>query len=86
MLASAKHVTYSMTTDAICEECGSDWSNQVSLVATTRWLQCDRTLPLSVKDVACETISDVEDLALPPHTHAHILHTHMSTYVDGTFS
>ena len=73
MLASAKRdVLYSMTTDAICEERGSDWSNQVSVVATTRWLQCDQTLPLSVKGVACETISDVEDLAFPRHTHAHI--------------
>ena len=54
MLASAKHRTYSMTTDTICEERGSDWSNQVSVVATTRWLQCDQTLPLSVKGVACE--------------------------------
>ena len=61
-----------MTTDAICEERGSDWSHQVSVVATTQWLQCDQTLPLSVKGVACKSISDVEDLALPlPHTHTH---------------
>ena len=44
-----------MTTNAICEERGSDWSHQVSVVATTRWLQCDQTLPLSVKGVACKT-------------------------------
>ena len=50
MLTSAKHdVLYSMTTDAICEEHGSDWSHQVSAVATTQRLQCDHTLPLSVK-------------------------------------
>ena len=64
-----------MTTDAICKECRSDWSHQVSVVATTR-LQCDQTLPLSVKGVVCETMSDVEDLTLPPpppptHTHHH---------------
>jgi len=35
-----------MTTDAIYEECGSDWSHQVSAVGTTRWLQRDQTLPL----------------------------------------
>jgi len=34
-----------MTTDAIYEERGSDWSHQASAVATTRWLQCDQTLP-----------------------------------------
>ena len=45
-----------MTTDAIYEEHRSDWSNQVSVVVTTRWLQRDQTLPLSVKGVACETI------------------------------
>ena len=28
---------------------------QVSVVATTRWLQRDQTLPLSAKGVACET-------------------------------
>ena len=44
-----------MTTDAIYEECGSDWSHQVSAVGTTRWLQRDQTLPLSAKGVACET-------------------------------
>ena len=76
MLASTKHVMYSMTADTICEERGSDWSNQVSVVATTRWLQYDQTLPLSVKGVACETMSDVEDLALPPHTHTSYTHTH----------
>ena len=46
-----------MTTDAIYEERGSDWSQQVSVVATTRWLQRDQTLPLSAKGVACETRS-----------------------------
>ena len=44
-----------MTTDVIYEEHGSDWSHQVSAVATARWLQRDQTLPLSVKGVACET-------------------------------
>ena len=58
MLTSAKHFVtylYSMTTDAIYEERGSDWSHQVSAVGTTRWLQHDQTLPLSAKGVACET-------------------------------
>ena len=41
--------------DSIYEERGSDWSWQVSIVATTRWLQRDQTLPLSAKGVACET-------------------------------
>ena len=36
-----------MTTDAIYEEHGSDWSHRVSAVGTTQWLQCDQTLPLS---------------------------------------
>ena len=44
-----------MATDAIYEEHGSDWLHQVSVVATTRWLQRDQTLPLLVKGVACET-------------------------------
>ena len=44
-----------MTTDAIYKEHGSDWSHQVSVVATTRWLQRDQTLPLSAKGVACKT-------------------------------
>ena len=44
-----------MTTNAIYEEHGSDWSHQVSAVGTTRWLQHDQTLPLSAKGVACET-------------------------------
>ena len=46
-----------MATDAIFEERESDWSHQVFAVGTTRWLQCDQTLPLSVKGVACETTS-----------------------------
>ena len=41
-----------MTTDAIYKERGSDWSHQVSVMATTRWLQRDQTLPLSAKGVA----------------------------------
>ena len=45
-----------MTTDAIYEEHGSDWSHQVSAMGTTRWLQGDQTLPLSGKGVACEII------------------------------
>ena len=69
-----------MTMDAICEERGSDWSHQVSVVATAQWLQCDQTLPLSVKDVACESMSDVKTSPFPSHTHMHT-----STYVDGTF-
>ena len=44
-----------MTTDAIYKEHGFHWTQQVSAVATTQWLQCDQTLPLSVKGVACET-------------------------------
>ena len=46
-----------MTTDAIYEERESDWSHQVSVVATTQWFQRDpQTLPLSAKSVACETM------------------------------
>ena len=44
-----------MTTDVIYEERRSDWSHQVSVVVTTRWLQHDQTLPLSAKGMACET-------------------------------
>ena len=45
-----------MTTDAIYEEHGSHWSQQASAMVTTRWMQCDQTLPsLSAKSVACET-------------------------------
>ena len=29
-------------------------------MATTQWLQRDQTLPLSVKDVACETIRSLD--------------------------
>ena len=39
-----------MTTEVIYEERGSDWSNQVYAVGTTRWLR-DQTLPLFVKGV-----------------------------------
>ena len=35
-----------MTMDATYKECRSDWSHQVSAMATTLWLQCDQTLPL----------------------------------------
>ena len=45
-----------MTMDAIYEQHESDWSYQVSAVATTRCLQHDQIL-LSAKDVACETKS-----------------------------
>ena len=45
-----------MTTDAIYEERGSDWSQQDLVMGTTRWLQNDQTLPLSAKGVACETM------------------------------
>ena len=31
-----------MTTDAICEESGSDWSHQASAMGATQWLQCDQ--------------------------------------------
>ena len=57
MLTSAKHVKYlcSITTDAIYEERGSDWSHHVSAVATIWLLQCDQTPPLSAKGVAYET-------------------------------
>ena len=48
-----------MTTDAIYEERRSHWSLQVSAMAITRWLQCDQTLPLSAKGVACETIDQL---------------------------
>ena len=44
-----------MTTDAIYKERGSHWSQLVSAVVTTQWLQHDQTLPLSAKGVACET-------------------------------
>ena len=46
----------SVTMDAIYEQCGSDWSHQVSVVATTQQLQSDQTLTLSAKGVACETL------------------------------
>jgi len=54
-----------MTTDAIYEERGSDWSHQVSAMGTTRWLQCDQTLPLSAKGVACELGWEVVQLDRP---------------------
>ena len=64
-----------MTPDASYEERGSDWSHQVSAVGTTRWLQCDQTLPLSVKGVACET--SVASSSQAPHCpvfdHLHVL-------------
>ena len=46
-----------MTMDAINEEHGSDWSHEVSIVATTRD-GCSMTRPflsLRIKGVACET-------------------------------
>ena len=42
-------------TDVIYEEHRTDWLKQVSAMAITQWLQCDQTLPLSVKSWACET-------------------------------
>ena len=46
-----------MTTDAICEERKPHWSQQVSAMATTQWLQRDQTLPIcercSLQDHAC---------------------------------
>ena len=51
-----------MTTDAIYEERGSDWSQQDLVMGTTRWLQRDQTLPLSVKGVACETKLTINEL------------------------
>jgi len=44
-----------MTTDAIYEEWGSHWLQQVSAVATTQWLQHDHADP--AKGVAWETRS-----------------------------
>ena len=41
-------------TNAIYEECGSDWSHQVAM-ATTQQSQCDQIIPLSVKGVACKS-------------------------------
>ena len=64
-----------MTTDAICEERGSDWSHQVSVVATTQWLECDQTL---CEGCGSRKYERCEDVALP-------LPTHTSTYVDGLF-
>ena len=55
MLTCAKHIVTFHDNGAINEEHGSDWSHQVSVVATTRWLQHDQTLPFSAKGVACET-------------------------------
>ena len=52
ILTSAKHVTI----DTIYEECGSHWSQQVSVLVTTRLLQCDQTLPISAKGVACKAM------------------------------
>ena len=44
-----------MTMDAIYKERESHWSQQLSVMATTQWLQCDQNHPLSTKGVACET-------------------------------
>ena len=46
-----------MTADAIYKEHRSNWSHQVSVMGKTQWLQRGQTLPLSVKGVACETMS-----------------------------
>ena len=46
-----------MTTDAIYKERSSDWSHQVSAMERTRRLQRNQTLPLTAKDVACDTTS-----------------------------
>ena len=55
--------------DVIYEEHGSDWSHQVSAVGTTRWLQRDQTLYLSVKGVACETKGCLVGTLTWPVTH-----------------
>ena len=60
-----------MTTVALYEERGSDWSHQVFSVATTRWLQRDQTLPLSEKGVACKTRKIL--LLLSPPTEIHLV-------------
>jgi len=53
MLTSAKHVLIALhDTDVSYEEHRSDWSHQVSAMATTGMLQCDHTL--SSKGVGCE--------------------------------
>ena len=58
MLTAAKHIVmyicYSTITSAIYKERGSHWSWQHSATVTTRWLQCDQTLPLPAKGGACE--------------------------------
>ena len=68
VLTSTKHVTelYSMTTDALYEDRGSDWSQQVSVVATTRWLQRDQTF-LSLRRV---WLARLHPPMLPMHNHA----------------
>ena len=53
IIDSAKYVMQLLLHDhtAIYEQCGSDWSQQASAVATT---QRDHTLCVSVKGVACK--------------------------------
>ena len=48
--------------DAIFEEHGSHWSQQVSVVATTQWSQPDPFF--SAKGVACKIIAIVDSLLL----------------------
>ena len=57
MLISAKIVVmHLLLHDNRCnEERGSHWSQQVSAVATTQWLQHDETIPFSATSVGCET-------------------------------
>ena len=88
-LTSTKQVTYCTPWQRMQSAKSADLIGHIKFL---RWRQLgchvSRPLPLSVKGVACETMSDVEDLTPPPpqtHTHTHMLHTHThrSTYVDG---
>ena len=52
------------------EEHKFNWSQQVSAVSTTRWLQ---TLPLSARDVACKTVYSLSSLVNYPGQWSHSL-------------
>ena len=74
-----------MTADAIYKKHRSNWSHQVSVMGTTQWLQRGQTLPLSVKGVACETMSLGEHhfTGSNPLSEFHSAHTiHLTFYYE----
>ena len=73
-----------MTTDAIYNKCGSDWSHQVSAVGTTQRLQHDQTLPLSAKGVACKNNKQLHKLCIPLQIFPMYIHCVVSHYKDIT--